>query len=187
MFMPVMLGLVYTRTPWWSAVAAFAAGVVAVIGVGYWAAVSQGLDVTFLSSIFGDIQMTAFGMRMGRFEVNMIVGTIVSTAVFFATSFATTREGAFRERIEAFERDLATPAHADPGAALDLRGLRAFRLAGRMSVGVGVLLMSMTLVTLDHRGVLNLIAGVLALALGVLIESGTRRVERRLAAQTLPA
>lgn len=184
MFIPVLLGLVYTKTPWWSAIAAFTAGVIGVIGVGVWAGLAQGQSVNALANIFSDVRLTIFGLEMGRFEVNMLVGTVVSTAAFFGTSLFNKREGAFRQRIEAFEDDLHTPALAEPGAALDLRGLRAYRLAARMGMGIGVLLILFTVLTIQDRGILNLIAGVLALCLGVLIEVATRRYERRHAMRT---
>ena len=41
----------------------------------------------------------------------------------------------YRQRVEAFEKDLVTPAYADLNATVDLRGLRAYRLAGRLSTG----------------------------------------------------
>ncbi len=46
-------------------------------------------------------------------------------------------------------------------------------------MGVGVLLIGFTALTIDERGILNLIAGLLALVLGAAIEVGTRRYERR--------
>ena len=179
MFMPVMLGLIYTKTPWWSAIAAFVAGVLGVIGIGVWAGLAQGLPTADLLNIFGDLRVTLLGLEMGRFELNMLVGTVVSTVAFFATALVTRREGAFRARIEAFEHDLATPAFAAPGVRLDLRGLQAYRLAARLGMGAGVLLLVFAVVTFGQRGVINLYAGLLALALGIAIEFGTRRYERR--------
>ncbi len=186
MFVPVLLGLVYTKTPWWSAIAAFVAGVVGIVVVGMWAGIAQGQPTSTLLNIFADVRLTVFGLEMGRFELNVLVGAVVSTIAFFATSLFNTREGAFRERIEAFERDLDTPALADPGAALDLRGLRAYRLAARMGMGVGVLLIAFAAFTFADRGVINLIAGLGALALGAAIEVGTRRYERRHAIRPVP-
>lgn len=179
MFIPVLFGLVYTKTPWWSAIFAFAAGVLGVVAVGFWANLAQGQPVDSLADIFTDIRLTVFGLEMGRFEVNTIVGLVVSTVAFFGSALFNKREGAYRDRIEAFEHDLRTPAYAAPGTKLDLRGLRAYRLAGRLGMGVGVLLIVFTAFTIQDRGILNLIAGVLALALGVFIEFATRQYERR--------
>ena len=182
MFIPVVLGLVFTRTPWWSAIVAFGAGVLGILAVGVWANLAQGQPVDSLGDLFTDVRLTVFGLEMGRYEINTIVGVVVSTVAFFGSALFHKREGAYRERIEAFERDLATPALAAPGAELDLRGLRAYRLAGRLGMGVGAVLVLLTAPTLSDRGLLNLAAGVLALALGAAVEAGTRRVERRHAA-----
>ncbi len=109
MFMPVMLGLIYTKTPWWSAIVAFVAGVIGVIGVGVWAGVSQGQPTADLLNIFADVRLTVFGLEMGRFEVNMLVGTVVSTVAFFATALFNKREGAFLQTHRGLR---ARPRHA---------------------------------------------------------------------------
>jgi len=88
------------------------------------------------------------------------------------------RAGAFAERIESLERDLRTPAYAT-GEKLDLRGLRAYRLVGGLSVLIGVLLMGLSFF---GGAVLNLSAGLLATALGAGVIVGVRRYERRMGA-----
>ena len=179
MFIPVMLGLVFTRTPWWSAIVAMLAGILGVLATGAFVNLAQGQPVT-PGALFMDIQVAFAGLQMGRYEVNMIVGTVVSTVVFFASSLASRRTGAFKTRIEAFEADLRTPAYADPGAALDLRGLRAFRLAGRIMIGIGLALVVLGLGTLRDGGSITLAAAALAVAMGAAITIGSRRYERRL-------
>ena len=178
MFVPVLLGLIYTRTPWWSGMVAFGVGVVAVIGTSMAANLSQGLPVTSLGVILENIELTVLGFEMGRFELNMFVGTGASTVCFFASALAHRRAGAFAERIESLERDLRTPAYAT-GEKLDLRGLRAYRLVGGLSVLIGVLLMGLSLF---GGAVLNLSAGLLATTLGAGVVVGVRRYERRMGA-----
>lgn len=179
MFVPVMLGLVFTRTPWWSAIVAMVAGIVGVLATGAFVNIAQGQPVT-PAALFMDIRLTVLGMEMGRYEVNMIVGAIVSTVVFFASAAFARRTGAFKERIEAFERDLRTPAYAEPGAALDLRGLDAFQLAGRITFGIGLGLLGLGLATLSDGGAITVAAALLALLIGVGIVLGVQRYERRL-------
>ena len=179
MFIPVMLGLVFTRTPWWSAIVAFAAGVLGIIATGFLANALQGQPIGSLADLFTDIQLTVFGLEMGRYEVNTIVGVVVSTVAFFASALFNRRRGAFKERIERFERDLRTPAHAPPGVALDLRALRAYNLAGRIAAGIGALLLLLAIPTFGEGGGLNAVAGLLALGMGGLIVAATRRYERR--------
>ena len=173
MFIPVLLGLIYTRTPWWSGMAAFGVGVLAVIGASVAANLSQGLPVGSLGIILENIELTIFGVEVGRFELNMFVGTGASTACFFASALAHRRAGAFAERIESLERDLRTPAYAT-GVKLDLRGLRAYRLAGSLAVLIGVLLMILPVFG-SGGAPMNIPAGVLAVALGAGVVVWTRR------------
>jgi hypothetical protein len=112
---------------------------------------------------------------------------VVSTVAFFASALFNRREGAFKERIEHLEHDLRTPAYAPPGTKLDLRGFRAYNLAGRIAMGIGGFLLLVAIPTFDEGGELNLIAGVLALALGWLIVVTTRRYERRYRARNAEA
>ncbi len=103
--------------------------------------------------------------------------TTESTVCFFASALAHRRTGAFAERIESLERDLRTPAYAT-GEKLDLRGLRAYRLTGTLAMLIGVLLM---VLSFFGGAVLNLSAGLLAVALGAGVIVATRRYERRMA------
>ena len=177
MFIPVLLGLVYTRTPWWSGMAAFGTGVLAVIGANVAANLSQGLPVGSLGILLENIELTVLGVEMGRFELNMLVGTTASTVCFFASALAHRRAGAFAERIESLERDLRTPAYAT-GDKLDLRGLRAYRLAGGLAVLIGVLLMILPLFG-SGGALMNIPAGLLAVALGAGVIVWAQRYERR--------
>lgn len=161
MFVPVILGLIYTRTPWWSGMAALGSGVLAILVVGLWTNHAQGLPLT-LGGLFSDLRIAPFGIEMGRYEVNTLVGIGTSALVFGGSAFFNGREGAFKTRIEALELDLRTPAHAT-GETLDLRGLKAYRLAGRLTLGLGVILV---VIAIGTQSVLNAAAGVLALLLG---------------------
>ena len=175
MFVPVMLGLIYTRTPWWSGMMAFGAGVVAILIVGGFANVANGIPLESIGSIFEPIKVTVLGIEMGRYELNTLVGIGTSALVFFISAFFTKREGAFAERVESLERDLATPAYATPGD-VDLRGFRAYYFAGRLSVVVGGLLVLLAIPAED--GALNAVAGLVAIGLGVLVVMLTRRAAR---------
>ena len=179
MFVPVLLGLIYTRTPWWSGMAAFGVGVVAVIGTSVAANLSQGLPAYSLSVILENIELTVLGIELSRYELNTFVGLAASSLCFFGSALARGRAGTFAERIERLEHDLRTPAYAT-GDKLDLRGLRAYRLAGALSVLIGALLM---ILSLFGDTVLNLTAGLLATALGAGVIVTARRYERRMAAE----
>ncbi len=180
MFIPVMLGLVYRRTPWWSAMAAFAVGVAAVVVGSLAANLWQGLPVDSFDAFFVPITLEVLGVDLTRYELNTLVGVVASTGVFFASTLAHRRRGAFAQRIESLERDLRTPAIA-AGEKLDLRGLYAYRLAGWLSVGLGGLLLTLALPGFESGGpALNVAAGLLALALGLGVVGWTRRFRRRM-------
>ena len=183
MFIPVMLGLVFTRTPWWSAIFAMVMGIFGVLATGAFVNIAQGQPVT-PAALFTDIQLTVFGLQMGRYEVNMIIGTLVTTVAFFGSALFRQRAGAFKERIESFESDLRTPAYAEPGAKLDLRGLQAFQLAGRLSVGIGIALAILGVATLGDGGIITVVAAGLALAMGIGTVVLAQRYERRLSASS---
>lgn len=178
MFIPVLLGLVYTRTPWWSGMVAFGVGVVAVIGASTAANLSQGLPVASLGVILDDIDLEVMGLVLSRYELNTFVGLLASTGCFFASALVHRRSGAFADRIERLERDLRTPAYAD-GATLNLKGLYAYRLAGGLALLIGVLLMGLALFG-NGGTLLNLSAGLLAIACGAGVIGWSRRAERRM-------
>ena len=179
MFVPVLLGLVYTRTPWWSGMTALGAGVLGIVATGIAANLAQGQPLEIMTSIFTDLRLTLFGVELGRYEINTLVGVGISAVVFFLSSFFDRREGAFKERIEALEHDLKTPAHAPPNVRLDLRGLRVYRLAARLAVLIGALLLVLAVPTLGEGGVLNVVTGLLAVGVGVAVEFFVRRYQRR--------
>ncbi|NND70529.1 MAG: hypothetical protein HKN43_03020 [Rhodothermales bacterium] len=169
MFTPVIFGLVFTRTPWWSGMAALGAGVGGVIVANIFANLSQGLTVSSFGDLFTDVNVIVAGIDLSRYEINVLVGVIVSTIVFFLSSLFDSRVGAFRTRIESLENDLRTPAHAvNPN--IDLRGILAFRIAGWLSIGIGILLMIFFVLRPGaERAILNTLGGGLAVVLGFIV------------------
>lgn len=181
MFIPVMLGLVYTRTPWWSGMASFGVGALAVVVGSAVANLVVGLPIGSFDVLFGDLHIAPFGIEMGRYELNTFLGTLASTLCFFGTALVNRREGAFARQIMHLEDDLNTPAHAE-GARLDLRGLQAYVLAGRVVMVLGALLVVLTWFGSSSRVMLNLVAGGMALAIGIGIEMAVRHYRQRLKA-----
>ncbi len=175
MFLPVLLGLVYTRTPWWSGMASFGVGVLCVLGVGMWANALHGIPNEGLGAVFAEIHVQVWGMEMGRYEMNTLVGVVAGVACFFGTALFDRRTGAFAERITRLEADLATPAYAGAGPP-DLKGLQAYRLSGRLCLALGVVLAGIALATGSG---LNMAGAGLALLIGLGLEAGTRRYLRR--------
>ncbi len=179
MFIPVILGLVYTRTPWWSGMTAFGVGVAAVLAAAAAANVSVGMPVRSFGDIFSDIELSLFGLQMGRYELNTMVGVIASSACFFGSALVHRRRGAFAERIVHLETDLRTPAHA-ASRFLDLRGLQAYLLAGWLAVAIGGMLILPAVFDLGGgRSLLNAAAGILSGVIGMLVVRITHRYRRR--------
>jgi Na+/proline symporter len=177
MFIPVMLGLIFTRTPWWSGMVAFGGGVVSVLVADVIANVALGLPVT-MGDLFSDINFSIAGVGFTRYELNTFVGIGAATVFFFGSALFDRRGGAFKESIESLERDLRTPAHAE-GDHVDLRGLRSYRLAGRLSFVIGLVLLLLSFPTPWFEGApLNAVAAGLAMAISVVVEVWTRRFQR---------
>ena len=179
LFIPVFIGLLYTKTPWWSAIASVLAGVAGALVVGVSATMQNGLPTTFMNVLFADIEVTWLGFELTRYELNAFVGIFVSGIVFAGSAFFNKREGSFKERIESFEHDLKTPAYAEAGTSIGREGLSAYRLMGQMAVGLGAVLILLCFFTFNEGGWLNALAGILSLVIGVSVIKALRRYERR--------
>ena len=137
-----------------------------------------GMPVDSFGSIFTDLNMEVLGIEMSRYEINTFVGIIAATVVFFGSALVHKREGSFKERIESLEHDLSTPAYAE-GAHVDLRGLQSYRLAGRLSILIGAVLLLLAFPTPWFEGAaLNGVAAFLAFGIGGATEWATRRFEK---------
>jgi Na+/proline symporter len=184
LFVPVFFGLLYTRTPWWSAIAAVVAGVIVVLGIGVVAALQSTGTVTFMTVLFSDITVEWFGMTLTRYELNALLGLFASGSVFVVSAFFDRRAGAFRQRIESFEKDLRTPAYADVDDRIGPEGLKAYRLMGFLAVGLGLFLLVLFFPTIGENGWLNALAGLIAIGIGSFI---IRAVNRYIRKHGLPA
>jgi SSS family transporter len=179
MFIPVMLGLVYTKTPWWSGMAAFGTGVLAILVVSYSVNAANGLPYGGFSDLFLDVEVSPFGVRMTRYEIQTLTGATASALVFMGSAFLNRRTGAFGNRIQALEADLQTPAHAPESVRVDLRGLLALRITGRLTALLGGLLLLLSIPTAGSQGWgLNIVAGVLCLAVAAGIAILTAKYQR---------
>lgn len=179
MFTPVLLGLVFTRTPWWSGMAALGGGVICVVIASIAANVSQGMPTESFGDLFENVTVFVAGIELSRYEINVLVGVFASTIIFFLSALFDKREGAFGERIQKLEDDLATPAYAE-SSSIDLRGTLAFRLAGFLSIGIGAMLMVFFVLRPSaERALLNLLGGVLAVVIGVIVILWLKRLNDR--------
>lgn len=179
MFVPIIIGLVYTRTPWWSGMIAFGSGVLGILIVDVVANISQGMPVDSLGSIFTPVTVTLLGLELGRYEMNTITGVTLSGLVFMLSSFFNKREGDYKKSIDQLEHDLKTPAHRTTNK-MDLSGVRAYLLAGRLAMVIGILLLLLAIPTISSGGGgLNALAGLLAIAIGTGTVTMTRRFQKR--------
>ncbi len=176
MFIPVMLGLVYTKTPWWSGMAALGGGVLAVILANIAANINQGLEVSAFGDLFTDVSVTVVGIELTRYEINVLAGVITSSAIFFISALFDKREGAFKDRITSLEHDLQTVANTSTGK-MDRRGFLAYRLAAWLAVAIGAMLVFFFLIRPGSSGsVLNLIGGLISSGIGLLVVMWLRRL-----------
>src|SRR5262249_20125141 len=149
---PVMLGMIYRKTPWWSGIAACSSALV-VVGL-----------------------LMAFHVWDSQTYVrNMLVEAGVTTLVFFLSSFWYRADDPRSATALKLDADLQVPVIADEQAAAG--SLRVYGLIGSVSLLLGVVLLACgflpSLPTAPAS--INVVAGVLLLALGVLL----RRVANR--------
>ena len=140
---PVMLGLVYTKTPSWSCIAA---STVSLIGV-----------------LLGN---TVINMNPYQYEFNIFGGILLAAAVFFLSSLWQDKEPAVLERIRSFALDLKTPAVAQ-SLVWDRNALYSYKVVGvlTMAIGAALLLMMLVPAAVEVR-LLTLLTGLTHVALG---------------------
>src|SRR5690606_5438647 len=170
LYIPMMLGLVYKRTPWWSGMASFGGGVVAVFLVSVVANLSQGMPADSFGALFQDIRVNILGLEMTRYELNSLAGIVASGLVFFVSSLWYERSTRHRPALLALVRDLATPAYASEEVEIDVRGFRAYRIAGLLAIALALMLAVMALPAIGGDGAaVNLVGAVLSAGVGTLL------------------
>ena len=150
--MPVFLGLLYRRTPWWSGMASCSAAII--------------LAVTLM----------ALGLWSDQaFARNMLSESLAATVVFFGSAFWFNPDDPRHAELIALEKDLQTPAYRD-SARLKPVGLGAYVLIGKVCVLMGVIMIACVFVpsTPIASSSLNVVAGVMSLLLGIAILYLTR-------------
>ena len=145
--MPVALGLLYTRTPWWSGMASCSAAIIVALtlmGLGLWN------DQAFVR--------------------NMISESLAASVVFFGSAFWFKKDDPRHEELLKFERDLKEPALSET-VQFDPSGFGAYTLIGRICLILGIVLVACVLVPSAQLAPasLNVVGGVMLLALGATI------------------
>jgi Na+/proline symporter len=149
--MPVALGILYTRTPWWSGIASCSAA----IGV---ALLLMALDV------WGEVPIVR----------NILSESIVATVVFFGSALWYKPDDPRNASIRKFENDLHTPTTDE--AHLDRSGMKPYRLIATICFIFGGVLMACVFVpsTDVAPASINLVAGMMLTLLGAAIFIFTR-------------
>lgn len=163
LFVPVLFGLLYRKTPWWSGMVAAGTGIICTLLMNAVAVRAAGLPLELFSDIFREVSFTMFGMTYGKFELNVWFGVSISSLVFFLSSRWPNRKASDIERLAALDRDLRTPAHGDPDE-VDPRSLQSYKIVAVLSGIVGGLLIVLSLFSATmHDRLINLSAGAGAL------------------------
>ncbi len=142
--MPVVLGMIYTRTPWWSGIASCSA------------AIAVALALMF-AGVWND----------QGFARNMISESVVASLVFFGSAFFFRSGNPRNEHVLALERDLQQPVLVAT-ERFDPSGFHVYRLLGRVCLVLGGVLTICLAVPSGpvSPSWINLVVGVFLLLLG---------------------
>jgi SSS family solute:Na+ symporter len=145
--MPVALGMLYMRTPWWSGLASC----LAAIGTG----------------------LTLMGLGLWKEDAmvrNMVGEALAASIVFFGSAFFFKADDPRNAEILQLESDLKKPV-LSAGKGFDPSGLHVYRLLGQVSLLLGVVLVLCSGMpsTPIAPGSINGIAGAFLLALAALL------------------
>jgi len=150
--MPVALGILYTRTPWWSGIASCSAAIAVAL-------------ILMAFDVWSDQQ---------PFVRNMLSESLVATLVFFGSTFWFKPDDPRNAQLQAFEKDLQTPTEDETHH--DLSGLKAYRLIGTICFVFGGVLLACVFVpsTVIAPSSINVVAGAMLCLLGGAIFYYTR-------------
>jgi SSS family solute:Na+ symporter len=147
LMLPVMLGLVHTRTPWWSAIASSGLGLAAEL---------------IVLAIVG-------GSHPNRYELLVLTGIAVSGGVYFLSSRFRNRNAEDQARLESLKHDLQTPAYAEV-REFDPSGFSAYRIVGVIALLVGAILMALGFYPSSFSDrIVNFICGLFTFGIGVFL------------------
>lgn len=153
--MPVALGMIFRKTPWWSGIASCSAAFAVAI------------------------PLMAFGVWAEHaLARNVLSEAIVATLVFALSAFWYRADDPRSGPAQQLDRDLRTPVPDAPPAARS--GLKVYGVIGAISIFVGLVLLACTalpaspLAPATH----NLTAGIILILLGLLLRRVAARADR---------
>jgi len=150
--MPVALGILYRRTPWWSGIASCSA------------AVTTGLTLMLLGV-----------WKEDAFARNLISESIAALVVFFGSAYWFNEDDPKHAELRKFEQDLHTPALSE-STHIEASSLKAYALIGKICLIIGFVLIACVFTPSSPIAPawLNVVAGVMCTALGTVILYLTR-------------
>lgn len=147
LMLPVMIGLLYTRTPWWSAIASSATGLVAEL---------------ILLAIIG-------ANNPNRYEALVFTGLVVSGGTFLLSRRFPNRRKDDEERLISLQRDLETPVYSKD-RSFDPSGFSAYRLVGVVAMILGgILILLVFYPSSSSDRLVNFLCGLFTFGIGILL------------------
>ncbi|MDI1251146.1 MAG: hypothetical protein PSV13_19950 [Lacunisphaera sp.] len=149
--MPVLLGMVYRKTPWWSGMASCVAA---------------------FAAAFGFMAADAFPQNV--YERNILSAIGASTLVFVISAFFYRADDPRSAECRRFDTDLRTPVPVDPN--LPPGSLRDFQMLAMVSVLLGLVLIACVVLPSSPFAppAINLVAGGLLFIIGALLWRASR-------------
>jgi len=154
--MPVLLGMIYRKTPWWSGMASSIAAFVAA---------------------FTLVGLNAFPDHV--YERNILSATIAATVVFVISAFFYRADDPRSAEAQRFDADLRTPVPVDPN--LPAGGLKDFQMLAMVSVLLGVVLIACVVLPSSPLAppTINVVAGGLLFVIGGLLWRASRPAKQK--------
>jgi Na+/proline symporter len=149
--MPVFLGMIYRKTPWWSGMASCIAAFTAAFGL-----------------------MAAGAFPENVYERNIISAIGASTLVFVISAFFYRPDDPRSAEARRFDADLRTPVPVDPNEPVG--GLKDFQMLAIVSVLLGVVLIACVVLPSSPLAppAINVVAGVILFIIGGLLWRASR-------------
>jgi SSS family solute:Na+ symporter len=149
--MPVFLGMIYRKTPWWSGMASCVAAFTAAFGL-----------------------MAAGAFPQNVYERNIISAITAATVVFVISAFFYRKDDPRSAEAQRFDADLRTPVPADPHEPAG--GLKDFQMLAMVSVLLGVVLIACVVLPSSPLAPpsINVVAGVVLFIIGGLLWRASR-------------
>ena len=154
--MPVALGMVYRKTPWWSGMASCVAAFVAAFGF-----------------------MAAGAFPEHVYERNILTAILGATIVFVLSAFFYRADDPRSAECQRFDADLRTPVPVDPD--LPAGGLRDYQMLAMVSVLLGLVLFACVLLPSSPLAppIINVVAGGLLFVIGGFLWRASRPAKPR--------